>query len=154
VGEAPQGARHPQACRRGCNVETGGEFWVRQLVDDPQLERFPLRGGEGVELMLQRKTRRQAFLDFGEAILGGEVERQPEPLASARLDLISPDGVRENVAGDPKQPRQRRAVVVIVEPIDAQQSPRERLRGEVAGRPGKTPGQPRVHVADVPGVQL
>ena len=136
------------------NVETGGELLVRQLVDDSQLERFTLAGRESVELTLQRKTGGEALLDFGESIFGGEVEGQAESLASARLDLIPPDGVRENVAGDPEQPRQRRAVVVVAEAVDAQESPRERLGGEVAGRPGKSSGQPRVHVADVPGVQL
>ena len=136
------------------NVETVGELLVGQLVDDSQLERFTLAGRESVELTLQRKAGGEALLDFGESVVGGEVKRETEPLASARLDLIPSDGVREDVAGNPKQPRQRCAAVAVAEAVDAQQSPRERLRSEVAGRPGKSSGQPRVHVADMPGVQL
>ena len=127
---------------------------VRQLIDYSQLERFTLAGRKSVELTLQRTTRGQAVLDLGKSIFGGEVQRKAQSLASARLDLIPPDSVRENIAGDPEQPRQRQAVVIVAEPVDAQKSPGERLRGEVAGRPGKSSGQPHVHVADVPGVQL
>ena len=153
MGQAPQSAGDPQTCRRRLNVETGGEFRVRQLVDDSQLERFTLAGRESLEVTLQRNTRGKALLDFGEPIFSGEVERQAESLASARLNPIPPHGVRENIAGDPEQPRQRRTVVIVAKAVDAQESPGERLGGEVAGRPGKSSGQPRVHVADVPGVQ-
>jgi hypothetical protein len=136
------------------NLETGGELLVRQLVDDSQLKRFTLAGRESVELTLQRKAGGEALLDFGESVFAGKVERQAKSLASARLDLIPPDSVRQNVAGNPEQPRQRRALVIVAETLEAQESPRERLGGEVAGRPGESSGQPRVHVADVPGVQL
>ncbi len=94
MGEAPERAGDPQTCGRGLNVESGGEFLVGQLVDDSQLERFTLARRESVELTLQRETGGEALLDLGESIFGGEVERQAESLASARLDLIPPDGVR------------------------------------------------------------
>jgi hypothetical protein len=136
------------------NVETRGEFLVRQLVDDSQLKRFTLAGRESVDLTLERKAGGEPLLDFSEPIFSGKVERQAESLASARLDLIPPDSVRENVAGDSEQPRQRRALVIVAEAVDAQESPCERLGGEVAGRPGKSSAQPRVHVGDVPGVHL
>jgi len=154
MGEAPESAGDPQTRGCGLDVETVGEFLIGQLVDHSQLERFTLARRESVKLTLQGQTRGEALLDLGEAVFGGEVERQAESLASTRLDLIPPDGVRENVAGDPEQPRQSQAVVVVPEPIDAQESPRERLGGQVAGRPGDSPGQPCMHVADVPGVQL
>ncbi|HYB27221.1 MAG TPA: hypothetical protein VEF89_11450 [Solirubrobacteraceae bacterium] len=59
-------------------------------------------GRESVELRLQRKTGGEAPLDFGESILGGEVERQTESLAGARLDPIPP---RRDSHGSRVRPR-------------------------------------------------
>lgn len=154
MGKAPQRPRDPKTCRRGLNAETIGEFLIGQLIDHPQLERFTLPRRECLELTFQRQAGREALLDLGEPIFGGEVERQAESLACARLDLIAPDSVRKNVASNPEQPRQRQTVVIVAEPTDAQKSSRERLSGEIAGRPGKPSRQPRIHLANVPAVQL
>lgn len=101
--EAPKGAGNPHTRGGGCDVETGGDFLVGQLVDDSHHERITLGRRQSVELTLHRKPRRETLLDLDEPILGGQVERQAKTLASTRLDLIPPNGIRQDVAGDPEQ---------------------------------------------------
>jgi hypothetical protein len=136
------------------HVETIGELLVGQLLDDAELKRVALARGQTVELIGERETWGEPFFDLRETILGGEVERETEPLTSSRLDLVSANRVHEQVARDSKQPRQRPSAMFVMELLAAEKRPSERLGGQIARSPGQPTGQPAVHLADVPAIQL
>ena len=66
---------------------------------------------------------------------GGKVERQAEPLASSCFDAIVTSRLAEDVLRDSEEPRERRAAVLVAEPISAQPRLREGFGGKVAGSP-------------------
>ncbi len=117
-------------------------------------EGFALSGGERMQLTRQRTARGQTLVDLGESIVGGQVKRQAESRTGPRLDLVPPDAVCENVAGDTEQPWQCGAMVLVTEAVKAQQGTRERLGSQVRSCPREPPRQPGVHVADTPHVEL
>lgn len=105
-------------------------------------------------MALEFQPWREAILDLGETVVGGKVHGQPQPLTGARLYPILTHRLQEDVSRDPEQPRQRRPVVIVTEPIAAKKRSGERLCGQVARRPRKPSSQPRMHVCDMSRVQL
>src|SRR6202000_1890296 len=101
----------------------------------------------------QRGARRQPLLDFGVAVLSGEIERQAESLARASLARVAPGRFGQQVRCDPEQPRQCRAVAVVTEALARQPRPREGLRGQVARGPRYAVREPPIDGLHVPCVE-
>src|SRR5581483_10200450 len=114
-GEAPERARDTQSRGRGAEAQPVGDVRVRQLVDYAQLERLALVLRERLQCLRESRVRREPILDSRVAVVRGEIEREPEPAARPRLDLVPPRRLSCDVAGDAEEPRKCRAVGLVAE---------------------------------------
>jgi len=134
--------------------QTRGDVAVRAFLDHAELQQLAIPLRERRERSTVGLRERPTVVDRFESGVLGKQTRHAEPAAGGVFDPPLPQGLAQDVPRDPEQPRQRRRVALVPEPLSRQPGSREDLGRQVGRMLADPRPRPCEHLGGVPVVDL